>query len=358
MFDKKVLIAIPIFKGKEYLPDLLSSLDEITYPKDLYKVVIWDDNSPDDTFEVLQKMIVDLKYPSQILTKRALANGGFCVNSNRGLRQAVEENYDYVYLLNQDVGVDKDFVQPLVEALENDQTIQTAQSKILYFSDHSKINSRGNYYHYLGFGYAGGNLETDNLTDEIREITYPSGAGVMIRVGWLRKIGFLEEYLWMYHEDVYLGLLTWYAGGRNVLVPKSEIYHKYTFNSSMSRLDFMERNRWLTMLWFYRWPTLILIFPAFLGMELGQWLYAMMRGWSGKKWKSVKFFFSLKNWREILTIRKRIQSLRKCSDRQVLYHRAVAIIDHQEINNPILKYLANPCFAAYWWLVKNLFLWW
>nr|HPL93393.1 glycosyltransferase family 2 protein [bacterium] len=243
MFDKKVLIVIPIFKGKEYLPDLLSTLDEITYPKDLYKVVIWDDVSPDDTFEVLREMIGKLKYPEQILARRASMNGGFCVNSNRGLRQAVEENYDYVYLLNQDVGVHKDFIQPLVEAMENDQTIQTAQSKILYFSDHSKINSRGNYYHYLGFGYAGGNLETDNLSDDIREIAYPSGAGVMIRCAWLKKIGFLEEYLWMYHEDVYLGLLTWYAGGRNVLVPKSEIYHKYTFNSSMSRLDFMERNR-------------------------------------------------------------------------------------------------------------------
>ena len=32
-------------------------------------------------------------------------------------------------------------------------------------------------------------------------------------------------------------------------------------------------------------------------------------------------------------------------------------IEFQEIMNPVLKYVANPMFAAYWWMVKKLINW-
>jgi len=242
--------------------------------------------------------------------------------------------------------------------MENDKNIALAQSKILYHNDKSKINSWGNEFHFLGFGYAGGNLKTDNMTDEILDVTYTSGAGEMMRVEFLKEVGLFEETLWMYHEDVYLGLLAHYYDKRAVIVPKSEIYHKYEFASSIGRIDFMERNRYLILLWFYRWPTLILIFPALLVMELGQWFFALSKGIAAKRWQGMKYFFHLKNWQTILKIRKRIQNLRKISDRKFLFKYATGVIDHQEINNPILTYFVNPVLAVYWWIVKVFLLWW
>lgn len=354
----KVLIVIGIYNAKEYLPDLVSSLDKLSYPKDKYKIFISDDISTDGSFVYLESLVSHTKNKEQFEIVLAEKNGGFCVNFNRGMQKAIDEGYDYVYILNQDTEVPPDFLEPLVEAMEEDKTIALAQSKILYHNDRTKINSWGNEFHFLGFAYAGGNLETDNMTDEIKDVTYPSGAGEMMRVSFLKEVGLFEEYLWMYHEDVYLGLLAHYYNKRAVIVPKSEIYHKYEFSSSIGRIDFMERNRFLLLLWFYRWPTLILILPALIIMEFGQWLFALKRGLVKKRWQGVKHFFSLKNWKAILKIRKRVQGLRKTSDRDVIAKYATGIIDHQEINNPILTYLVNPCFAAYWWVVKTLLLWW
>lgn len=354
----KVLIAIGLYKAAHYLPDLIGSLDKITYPRDKYKIYIVDDVSPDNTFAELERLVNQAERKENFEIKVAEKNGGFCVNYNRGMRKAVEDGYDYVYILNQDTEVPAGFLEPLVEAMEADKSIALAQSKILYHNDKTKINSWGNEFHFLGFAYAGGNLETDNMTDEIKDVTYPSGAGEMMRCSFLQEVGYFEEYLWMYHEDVYLGLLAHYHGMRAVIVPKSEIYHKYEFASSIGRIDFMERNRFLLLLWFYRWPTLILILPALIVMEGGQWFFALSRGLVKKRWQGIKHFFSLKNWKAILKIRKRIQKLRKVSDREVLFKYATGVIDHQEINNPILTYVVNPVFSVYWWIIKVFLLWW
>jgi hypothetical protein len=33
------------------------------------------------------------------------------------------------------------------------------------------------------------------------------------------------------------------------------------------------------------------------------------------------------------------------------------VIDFQQIENPVLKYIANPFFAFYWWLIQKFIFW-
>ncbi|MBU0879367.1 hypothetical protein KKH00_00965 [Patescibacteria group bacterium] len=60
--------------------------------------------------------------------------------------------------------------------------------------------------------------------------------------------------------------------------------------------------------------------------------------------------------KRILKKRAFVQKLRKISDKEMLKG-VVGIIDFQEIENPVLKYIANPLFNVYWSVVKKIIIW-
>jgi len=71
----------------------------------------------------------------------------------------------------------------------------------------------------------------------------------------------------------------------------------------------------------------------------------------------VYFWFLVpKNFNLVLKKRKEIQKLRKISDRELMKG-MTGVIDFQQIENPVLKYIANPFFAFYWWLIQKVIFW-
>lgn len=354
---KKVAIIVGTYNGAEYIDELLDSLVKINYPKIDYRVIITDDHSTDGTVDKVKNFINGLSFENKetIVLMENNINRGFCVNYNRGIRKAVTEDYDYVYLLNQDTVVHSDFLKEALAVIGSDDNIKIVQSKLLYHTDHNKINARGCDVHYLGFGFAKGNLEA-NREFPNEEICYSSGTASLIDLSLLEEIGILEEELWMYHDDLYLGLLARLAGHKIVFANNSIIYHKYTFASSVARIDYMERNRFLILFWFYKLPSLALIWPALILMEAGQVVFAVYRGWFRKKIWSYQYFLRKENWTKIFAKRRQVQALRKISDKE-LFNNFVGTINYQEINNPLLTYIANPIFSLYFIAIKKIMFW-
>ena len=141
----------------------------------------------------------------------------------------------------------------------------------------------------------------------------------------------------------------------NYLLPESVVYHKYKFDRSMRQYYWFERNRLWTMLKNYKVSTMILIFPAWLLMELAQLFYALKNSHLKDKLRSYNFLFS-KNQRSILFSQRRlIQTKRKRSDLQVVSHFTGRIL-FQPLNSLALR-IANIIFFVYWQVVK-LFIFW
>jgi hypothetical protein len=115
----------------------------------------------------------------------------------------------------------------------------------------------------------------------------------------------------------------------------------------------MERNRMRFLLEFFKIRTLILIFPAFIFMEIGMFPYAVLNKWALTKLKVYLWFFNPKNIVQVIKKRKEVQKLRKISDKELI-EGMVGVIDFQQINNPVLKYIANPIFNLYWNIVKKI----
>ncbi|MFA5022256.1 MAG: glycosyltransferase family 2 protein [Patescibacteria group bacterium] len=347
--NKKVLIIIPSYNGTGFLPDCLSSLAKITYPKDDYEIIIIDDVSTDGSREYIRNNWRDIKL---IINE---TNLGFAATNNVGLHYAIDNNYAYAYLLNQDTVVKPDFLQQAVLVMENDKQIGAVQSKLLLYQDQGKINSVGNEIHYLGFAFAGGYLLPDTKM-AIKEITYPSGACTLFRVGALKEVGLLNNDFFMYHEDTDLGWRLWLGGYKVLLAPESVVYHKYEFSRSIKKFYYMERNRYLVILQNYKIATLILILPAACLMDIAMFFYSFLAGWWREELKVYNYFCRPKSWTKIIKTRKLVQQKRQVLDKEIIA-RFTGKIEFQDIQNPLLKYIANPVLNLYWQIIKKL-IWW
>ena len=286
-------------------------------------------------------------------------NDGFAKGNNDGIKQALMQNFDYVILFNLDMIIEPDCVRKLVETAESDSKIGAVQARMMLHPETNKINSLGNVTHFLGFGYCSDYgrkfQDTNSKTQTIKNICYPSGAGVLFKANVLKKIGVFDENMWMYNEDQDIGWRVWLAGFKCVLDPDAVTYHKYQFSRSITKYYWMDRNRIIAMLKNYRLGTLLLILPAFIIMELGLILFAIKGGWMKEKIKVWQYFFSLKNWQYIFRTRREVQRLRNVKDCDIIPMFSGKIW-YQEIDDVKLR-LVNPIFNAYWWLVKKIIIW-
>ena len=121
----------------------------------------------------------------------------------------------------------------------------------------------------------------------------------------------------------------------------------------------MERNRYGVLLMFFKLPTLLLLLPMLLVLEVGLWLFAWRGGWLDKKVNVYKYWLNKENRKLWLKKRKNIQSIRKVSDRYLLSYSVPGIyFQEKAMESPILKYIGNPVMTVYYWIVVKGLIWW
>jgi GT2 family glycosyltransferase len=350
--SKKIGIILINYKdyARRFLNDCRDSLRAQNYSA--YQVYIVDNASNAESKKYLQDNYAEAKIIENI------NNDGFAKGNNDGIKAALSDGCEYIFLLNMDTVIAPDALTEMVKASEADEKIGAVQARLMIFDKKNIINSVGNITHFLGFGYSLGYGEDwEEKKSQIAsrksqtEIMYPSGAAVLFKKAALQEVGLLDEEYWMYNEDQELGWRLWLAGWKCVLAPEAVVYHKYEFSRSISKYYWMDRNRILAILECYEIPTLILISPAFIIMELGLILFSIKNGSLKEKIKAWQYFLSAKNWQYIKIARARNQKLRKVKDEEIV-KLITGKIWYQEVRDWKLR-LVNPVFNAYWALVKR-----
>jgi len=339
--------------AKRFLADCRGSLRLLNYPKERFSVYIVDNASTPESESYLKA-----EYPEAIVLPSAV-NTGWAGGNNVGIARALADGCDDIVYLNMDVIAEREWLRELVLAAYSDQKIGIVQSKILLhpIKDIPRINSLGNDIHFLMFGFCHGYGEPDSDIDlSIKDIPYASGSSMYVKGEVIKKIGMCDESFFMYHDDFDFCARARLAGFRLVIAPASRIWHKYEFNRSVRQVYFIERNRLICLLYFYKWPTLALIFPALLAYELGILLFSIKNGYAKAKLASWGFFLNRKNLKKIMNKRREIQKSRLLSDKEMSSN-FVGAVGFQEIQNPLNKYFANPVFGVYWYLAKHFLFW-
>jgi len=347
---KKVAIILVNYNGRQYLTDCLASLTKLDYPSEDYKIFFVDNASTDDSLDFVRRNFFGL----EIIASKV--NTGFAEGNNIGMSQALAANFDYVFLINQDTITQPDCLKKLVAFAASQVEISAVQPRLMLYPDKDKVNSLGNSIHYLGFGFSSGGYQKFNNDLKPKEIAYASGAAVLIKTEALQKIGLFDPDFFMYHEDLDLGWRLRLAGYKIFVLPAAVVYHKYEFSKSIKKYYYMERNRLLCLLENYKIGTLILIFPAWLVMEIGLFLFSLKSGFWKEKLKVYEYFLNFKNLGKIIRERRARGAIRVRNDREVI-NLFTGKIEFQEIDNFILKNIANPIFNIYWQIIKHLIIW-
>ena len=343
----KVAVIVLTFNSSKYLDGCFGTLEKMNSEGLEADVLVVDNGSSDGTPAEIRR-----RWPSFGVVDTG-SNLGFASGNNVGIRLAIERGADYVFLLNHDTEVEPNFLVEAVRAAESDPRVGSVQSLLLLHPDRELVNSTGNAVHFLGFGYCQDyRRRVDRIDAEtVREIPYASGAAVLCRSAALKQVGDFDERFFMYHDDLDLGWRLRLAGYRNVLVPKSVVWHKYEFSRSIGKWYYMERNRYLVLFKNLRLWTLIVLAPWLVMAEAGMAVPAAFGGWWGKKVRALAYFLRPSVWRHIIKERERVAVWRKVSDREIFALFTPTIRD-QEKASLFAMWVANPLLEVAWRIVR------
>ena len=199
--------------------ECVNSLRTVDYPR--LDIVLVDNNSSDGSAAKLREA-----FPSLPLIVSP-HNSGYAAGNNAGILFALEQGAEYVLILNNDVVVDKDFLFPLLELMQQDSRIGVASGKIFYYGNRERVFYAAGRFSKLfctGLNFPRDFLLTVDI-DSSSFVDYVCGCMLLVRREVFVDLGLFDERFFMYFEDIEFS--------RRVAkqfflayVPQSVIYHK------------------------------------------------------------------------------------------------------------------------------------
>jgi GT2 family glycosyltransferase len=359
------IVYLLYYHNESYIDDMVSALKRVTYPKDRIELVIVSNMHPvhGSFVPYIEEAVLPMsgKELPHVTVLPQTENLGFAGGNNIGGQWAIDNGFDYAFFHNNDGFFASNALEPLIGAMEADKTVGAAQSLMLLYPDTHLINSAGNAFQYLGFGFTNHYRvpRKDVTLPPVKEIGYASGAALLMRTDLMKEYGMWDHDFFLYHEDLEWSFRLRMAGYKIVLAAESVFYHKYQFARSISKFYWMERNRFGTMLMYFRWSTLLLLLPMQLLLEVGLLLFAIKGGWIKERIKVYAYWLKPSNWQLWLKKRASIQSLRTVTDRH-LFSYAVSGIYFQDkmTDNWVVNKIGNPLLKAYYLIVVKGLIWW
>jgi GT2 family glycosyltransferase len=218
----KIAVVILNWNGKKFLEQFLPSVLSSTYSN--YEVIVADNGSSDDSIAFLQTT-----YPV-IRLIRFDHNRGFAKGYNEALKQV---EADYYVLLNSDVEVTRNWLEPMVQLLENDPSIAACQPKLLAFNNKKLFEysgAAGGWLDKYGYPFAKGRVfdiceEDHGQYDQTEPIFWASGAALFIRAKVFHEMQGFDEYFFAHQEEIDLCWRIQLAGHKIYSCPASVVYH-------------------------------------------------------------------------------------------------------------------------------------
>ncbi len=258
------MLGIVILNYKNY-NETLRCIDNIFFVKidEAFIIYVVDNASPNESYSVLSKT-----YHNKINIKviQSGKNGGFSFGNNVGFRAAIEDGCDKILCTNSDVEFKEDSIYVLCKDMDehtecavigpkvlcHDGSIQNATRRILTPRRFLMRHKPFSFFDWLGIEkkYSYGDYKYDKPT-YIEGMV--SGCCFMMRASAIVRIGYLDENVFLYHEENILAAKLRKAGYKVMLNPKAEIIH-FGGKSTGGNTAFIRYNSFYSALyyfWFY-----------------------------------------------------------------------------------------------------------
>lgn len=220
MNKPKVSIILINFNNFKDTAACIDSINNITYPN--YEIITIDNGSGDDSYD---KLLAN--YPKQVFIQNK-KNIGFAAANNVGIRYALRHGADYCLILNNDTIVKKDFLEPMVRFLEQNNKAGLTGGKIYFFSKPKTIWTIGGRVSLLRGGsvYYGGGEKDVGQFNKVKEVGHISGCMCLIKRKVLQDVGFFSEQYFLRGEEWDFCYRVSRKGYKMFYIPDSVIWHK------------------------------------------------------------------------------------------------------------------------------------
>ncbi len=214
----RVSIVFVTWNGKEDVFDLMESFKKITYKN--YDIIAVDNASTDGTQKEFKK-----KYGKTATIIENEKNLGLEGGTNVGMKEALKRGSKYVLSINNDMIVKPDFLDHLVEVMEDDPKIAIAQPKLYYMEPKNVIWCAGCKYRFYGYKILNQDEVDTGQADQIKFIDAPDGS-FLFRGKTLKEEGLLDGNFFIIHGEVDWCMRVAKKGYKFLYVPKSVVWHK------------------------------------------------------------------------------------------------------------------------------------
>lgn len=216
----RVAVAILNYNGADHLKNFLPALIRHSGSVSIFVI---DNASTDDSLSVLAQ------YKS-VKVIQLEKNYGFAEGYNKGLDQIDSE---YFILLNSDVEVTENWIEPMLQYLDDHPEYSACQPKVLswYAKDQFEhAGAAGGFMDFLGYPFCRGRIlhqtEQDHgQYDDPIDVLWTSGACMMIRTNTFRELGGFDTDFFAHMEEIDLCWRIYQQGKKAICLPQSTVYH-------------------------------------------------------------------------------------------------------------------------------------
>lgn len=213
--QQKVVVIIVTYNGSKWLSKCLQSLQESVLP---ISVIAVDNASTDNSVEILERF-------SFVEVIQSKVNLGFGKANNIGIYKALEQNFDYYFLLNQDTWIDSNTIQNLVKVASENENFGII-SPLHFSADETRLDTNFEMYW---------NRKTNSFSETIDEVPFVNAAAWLLSKSVIEKVGYFEPLFNHYGEDRNYADRVHYHGFKTVVVKNSKIYHDRTITRSFQK---------------------------------------------------------------------------------------------------------------------------
>lgn len=246
MMSPKVAVVILNFNGKKFLEKFLPNVIANSVGHQIY---VADNGSTDDSIDYLKANF------TQVTVIKIKDNCGYAMGYNIALKQIIA---DYFILLNSDVEVIPNWIEPVIELMEKNQKVAACQPKLLDFKNRDEFEyagASGGYIDKYGYPFCRGRLfntlEKDTQQyNNATEVFWATGACLFVKAKAFWEVDGLDDDYFAHMEEIDLCWRLKNVGYSIYVEPKSIVYHVGggTLNKLSSRKTFLNfRNNLITL---------------------------------------------------------------------------------------------------------------
>jgi GT2 family glycosyltransferase len=216
---RRVLVIVLDWNGAADTLRCLESLAAVEDPA--FDVLVIDNGSRHSVVPEVQR-----RFPS-VRCIVVPVNLGYAGGNNVGLRVAIDEGYDYAYVLNNDTAVEPGALRAALEVADATGA-GVVGGKVVALDDPSRLwmtYGRVDYRQSL-VALEGWGEPDRGQYDETRDVEWVPGCALLFSVRALATVGLFDERFFAYHEDVDWCTRARKGGWRVVFTPGAVVRHR------------------------------------------------------------------------------------------------------------------------------------